>query len=160
MMTQEKNDTNWSQSVTGIVIRDGKVLLARHTYGVGKGRLIVPGGYVQFNETPQDALKREFYEETKVVIEPKQILAIRFNAKDWYVAFAADYVSGDASSDHDENDMVVWMDVREALGREDVPDLTKKLITCAVSEGKGLTQIPYTSTAKNGQGWLYGVKPE
>lgn len=113
-MTQEKNDTNWSQSVTGIVIRDGKVLLARHTYGVGKGKLIVPGGYVQFNETPQDALKREFYEETKVVIEPKQILAIRFNAKDWYVAFAADYVSGDASSDHDENDMVVWMDVREA----------------------------------------------
>ena len=34
-MAAEEN-TNWSQSVTGIVIRDNKVLLARHTYGPGK----------------------------------------------------------------------------------------------------------------------------
>ena len=45
-MAAEEN-TNWSQSVTGIVIRDNKVLLARHTYGPGKGKLIVPGGYVR-----------------------------------------------------------------------------------------------------------------
>ena len=29
--------TDWSRSVTGIVIREGRVLLARHTYGGGKG---------------------------------------------------------------------------------------------------------------------------
>ena len=29
----ENNNTNWCQSVTGIVIKDNKVLLARHTYG-------------------------------------------------------------------------------------------------------------------------------
>lgn len=34
-MAAEEN-TNWSQSVTGIVIRDSKVLLARHTYGRAK----------------------------------------------------------------------------------------------------------------------------
>ena len=43
-------NTNWGQSVTGIVINDGKVLLARHTYGNGKGMLIVPGGYVEYGE--------------------------------------------------------------------------------------------------------------
>ena len=57
-MAAEEN-TNWSQSVTGIVIRDNKVLLARHTYGPGKGKLIVPGGYVKWQESPQEALKRE-----------------------------------------------------------------------------------------------------
>ena len=31
-----KDNTNWSQSVAGVVIRDNKVLLARHTYGNGK----------------------------------------------------------------------------------------------------------------------------
>ena len=36
-------NTNWGQSVAGVVIRDGKVLLARHTYGNGKGLLITPG---------------------------------------------------------------------------------------------------------------------
>ena len=95
----ESNNTNWYQSVTGVVIREGKVLLARHTYGDGKGMLIVPGGFVQFGETPQDALKREFYEETKIVVEPRQIIAIRFNSHDWYVAFSADYISGNAEAD-------------------------------------------------------------
>lgn len=35
----EGNNTNWCQAVTGVVIRNGKVLLARHTYGDGKGKL-------------------------------------------------------------------------------------------------------------------------
>ena len=35
-MTQEEiNSTNWSQSVAGVCLKDGKVLLARHTYGSG-----------------------------------------------------------------------------------------------------------------------------
>ena len=63
----EHNNTNWCQSVTGVVIKDNKVLLARHTYGSGKGLYIVPGGYVEFGEMPQDAVKREIYEETKIV---------------------------------------------------------------------------------------------
>lgn len=34
----ENGNTNWGQSVCGVVIRAGRVLLARHTYGSGKGR--------------------------------------------------------------------------------------------------------------------------
>ena len=56
-------NTNWGQSVTAVVIRENKVLLARHTYGGGKGMLIIPGGYVNIGETPQDALVREYIEE-------------------------------------------------------------------------------------------------
>lgn len=153
----ENNNTNWSQSVTGIVIKDGKVLLARHTYGSGQGKLIVPGGYVEYGETPQDAVKREFMEETKVVVEPKEIIGMRFNAHDWYIAFAAEYVSGQATSDHDENDEVVWLDVEEALGREDVPDLTKQLIRCALQAERGLKPLPYVGNPKNGKGYLYGI---
>ena len=33
--TNEPQQNTYTQSVTGIVIRDHKVLLARHTYGVG-----------------------------------------------------------------------------------------------------------------------------
>ena len=122
-MAAEEN-TNWSQSVTGIVIRDNKVLLARHTYGPGKGKLIVPGGYVKWQESPQEALKREYMEETGVEVEPLDVIGIRFNQKDWYVAFRAEYKGGRAVSDGDENSEVLWLDVEEALSREDVPDLT------------------------------------
>lgn len=151
----ENNNTNWCQSVTGVVIRDNTVLLARHTYGSGKGLYIVPGGYVEYGEMPQDAVKREVFEETGITVEPKNIIGIRFNEKDWYVAFSAEYVSGEATSDRDENDAVVWMDIAEALEREDVPDLTKQLIRCAMEAEKGLRSLPYAGKAR--PGFLYGV---
>ena len=134
----EHGTTNWGQSVTGVVIKDNKVLLARHTYGGGKGLLIVPGGYVNADETPQDALVREYLEETKVTVKPVDVIGIRFNMHDWYIAFRAEYVSGEATSDHEENSEVLWVDVEEALAREDVPELTKKLIESAVKKDAGL----------------------
>ena len=146
MPQDENNRTDWSRSVTGVVIREGKVLLARHTYGGGKGLLIVPGGYLERGESPQQALRRELLEETGVTVEPGRLIGARFGEKDWYAAFAAEYVSGQAVSDHDENSEVVWMDTEEALGREDVPGLTKELIRCAL-EGGGLAPRPYDTPA-------------
>ena len=148
------DNTNYQQSVTAVVIRDGKVLLARHTYGKGAGKLIIPGGYVENGETPQSAVVREFLEETNVTISPKEIIGIRFNMHDWYIAFSADYVSGIEKSDNDENSEVIWLDVDEALERDDVPDLTKKLIKCALS-GNGLSQIDFDGS--NPPCSLYGV---
>lgn len=152
----EASQTDWSRSVTGIVIREGRVLLARHTYGGGKGLLIVPGGYLERGETPRDAVKRELLEETGIVAEPGRLLAVRFGERDWYAAFQAEYVSGEAVSDHDENDLVVWMDVEEALRREDVPGLTKRLIRCAL-EGGGFAPIAYETREGLDESSLYGA---
>ena len=152
-----EHNTNWYWSVTAVVIREGKVLLARHTYGGGKGLLIVPGGYVESGETPQDAVVREYREETGIEIAPREIIGIRFNLHDWYIAFAADYMVGEARSDGDENSEVVWIDVEEAITREDVPDLTKKLIVCALSFDQGLREIPYNGSMKNGPYSFYGT---
>ena len=153
-----ENSTNWCQSVTGVVIKDNKVLLARHTYGDGTGLLIIPGGYVQHGETPLEALKREFLEETGIVIAPKKIIGIRFNLHDWYVAFRAEHISGEARTDNAENSEVVWLDVDEVQQREDVPELTKTLIRCALNDECGFEQLPYVSKSSHGQGYLYGCK--
>lgn len=69
-------NTNRQQSVMGILIKNGKVLLGRHTYGAGKGLLTVPGGYVNSGETPQNAVKREYLEETGISVEPKNIIGV------------------------------------------------------------------------------------
>lgn len=116
-------------------------MLARHTYGAGKNMLIVPGGYLNKGETPEHAVKREYLEETGVLINPKDIIAVRFNLKDWYVAFSADYVSGQEHSDNDENSEVVWLDVDVALKRNDVPQLTKKLIEAALNENRAFKKL-------------------
>lgn len=154
---ERKERASLRQSVTGVVIKDGKVLLARHTYGAGKGRLIVPGGYVEVGETPQEALIREYKEETGIIVEPLNIVGIRFNMKDWYVAFRAAYVGGDAKSDMNENNEVLWLDVDEALNRDDVPDLTKKIISSAVKDNNGLEHIDFVSTQSAPYSY-YGLK--
>lgn len=155
----EHENANWGQSVAGIVIRDNRVLLVRHSYGVRKGRLIVPGGYVNEGESPMDAVRREVFEETQVTVEPTAIVGIRFNQKDWYVAFRADYVSGEPVSDHDENTEALWVDVEAALSGDEAPDLTKKLIQCALAGG-ALEPIGYDGTLKYGPYALYGVRAE
>lgn len=153
-MSQE--NTNWSQSVAGVVLHEGKVLLVRHTYGVRKGRLIVPGGYVLVQESAEDAVRRELMEETGVTVEPEGVIGVRFNHKDWYVAFRCKYVSGEARSDQDENSEAIWMPVEEALASEDIPDLTRKLIVCAAS-GRLMEKIDYDGTTKYGPYSFYGV---
>ncbi|MBQ6786714.1 MAG: NUDIX hydrolase [Lachnospiraceae bacterium] len=155
VISMSNENTNWGQSVTGVVINNGKVLLARHTYGSGKDMLIIPEGYVNFGETPQEALKREFMEETKIEVEAVDIIGIRFNMHDWYIAFRAKYISGEAASDNDENSEVLWLDIEEALARDDVPELTKKLIESAVSEEGGLQYKEYEGSKKHAPYSLY-----
>jgi ADP-ribose pyrophosphatase YjhB (NUDIX family) len=142
MTKEEENNTNWSQSVAGVCIKDGKVLLARHTYGNGKGMLIIPGGYVQYGEIPQETLVREYMEETGVTVKAGKLLAMRFSAQDWYAVFEAEYIEGEPRSDGDENSEVIWMPVEEALKDETVPGLTKTMIEKAVA-GKGFDLTPY-----------------
>ena len=148
---------NWNQSVAGVLIEDNRVLLARHTYGSGKGKLIVPGGYVDFEETPQAALKREFFEEVGIEVEPEDIIGIRFNYHDWYVVFRVKYISGIPRADHMENSEVLWVDVEDALSRVDVPELTKKLIVSAISTKESLKRIDYISSSRNGLYSYYGL---
>ena len=142
----EKN-TNWQKSVAGVVIHGGKVLLARHTYGAGKGMLIGPGGYIREDEPPGKAVEREILEETGVVVEPTGIIGIRFNMHDWYIAFSARYVSGEAHSDGDENSEVIWLETEKALAAGDVPDLSKQLIRSALS-GREMSLTPFASRGK------------
>lgn len=138
-------NTNWSQSVGAVCIREGKVLLARHTYGAGNGKLIIPGGYVEAGETPEEAVRRELLEETGITAEPEALVGIRFNSRDWYAVFRAEYISGEARSDGDENSEVLWLPPEEALAREDVPDLTKVMIRKAFTPGSW-DRTPYITS--------------
>lgn len=152
-----EENTNWEKSVAGVVIRDGKVLLARHTYGAGKGKLIIPGGYIQHGETPENAVKRELTEETGITAEPVEIVGVRFNMHDWYVVFRAEYVSGEARSDHDENSEVIWLEIEKALEAEDVADLSKKMIQAA-QNGNALSLTEYKAGEKHAPQSLYSAK--
>lgn len=123
---------NYFIGIGAMVFNKDKILLVRHTYGKSKGKLLNPGGYLKIGEMPFDAIKREVYEETSVIVNPKSMLTVRCDKNGWYMVIIADYVSGNPKSDNNENSEAVFMDYKEALVRTDTTDTVKTLINFAL----------------------------
>lgn len=72
---------NPSPSVCALVVRDGRLLLARRAGDPGKGKWDMPGGFVEEGEDPLDALRRELQEETGLDVEVGEFFGVY---ADWY----------------------------------------------------------------------------
>ena len=92
--------------VGGFVERDGKLLLLRrsaHEYMAGSWE--IPSGGVEANETFDDALRREFFEETGLVVVSIGAFVIHFDyAKSRQFNYLVEVEEGDVvlSDEHDE----------------------------------------------------------
>lgn len=59
------------RGVVGVIAREGRFLVIRRSrHVIAPGKLCFPGGGIEPNETPAEALVREFQEELAVDIEP------------------------------------------------------------------------------------------
>jgi ADP-ribose pyrophosphatase YjhB (NUDIX family) len=121
-------------SVSGIVIRENKILLVRQAYGAAKGLLIIPGGYLTEGEMPNEALEREILEETGIRASTNNLIAIRFSRKDWWAIFTADYISGEPITDGNENSEALFLDIDRTLLRDDLTYTTKEILKNYKSE--------------------------
>ena len=80
-----------SPSVTGIILDEkSRILLLRHSEG---NVWVAPGGSVEPNENPADALIREVWEESGLIVEPVKILGV-FGGE----GFEVTYKNGDRVS--------------------------------------------------------------
>lgn len=150
------NDLN-NLSVGCVVIRDNRILLVRHTYGNAKKKLLIPGGFLKENELPNEAAERELMEETNIVAKTKELMAVRFDRSCWYSIFLMDYVSGEPKSDNDENSEAIFMDIKEALQRDDITEITKYVINMYL-ESNGLEFYPEYTKHKGENYLLFGGK--
>jgi len=64
-----------SVRVAAVVVKDGRVLLARHEKG-GESYWVLPGGAVEPGETLAEALQRELREEAGLAVEPGDIIFV------------------------------------------------------------------------------------
>ena len=115
-------------TVCGIVPIDGKILLVRHTYGMAKDKLLLPGGYVKEGELPTETVAREIREETGVVCRAKSLLAMQFTTKQWCAVFLTDYLEGTPVSDGHENSEVCLLTPDEALARNDLTYMSREIL--------------------------------
>ncbi|HWZ65578.1 MAG TPA: NUDIX domain-containing protein, partial [Patescibacteria group bacterium] len=138
-ITTKKNDSlyvceaghdNWVNPATGVsayVIRNGKVLFGVRSSEPGKGKLDVPGGFVEVHESAEQAAIRESKEEFGIditlksclgtyasVYEGRPALNIVFVAtmSDQPIAPADDMSGGDP----------VWRDIEDLPGSAEIID--------------------------------------
>lgn len=120
---------NWQRAAGCLLIRNGKVLLVRHTYGDAKDKLLIPGGYSHIGEQPERTAERELFEETKITATAGDLVSMRFTPDSWFAVFLMEYVSGEPTSDAKENSEVVFMDIDEACTHPEVTEFTRYLLT-------------------------------
>ena len=63
-------------TVDGIIIDKKKILLIKRKKTPFKGLWALPGGFVEYGETVEEAVKREIYEETGLTTQIKQLLGV------------------------------------------------------------------------------------
>lgn len=65
-------------ATAAILEQDGQVLLVRRTMTPGQGKWTIPGGFVEFDEDPREAVVREVWEETGYPVEIVRLLDVIF----------------------------------------------------------------------------------
>lgn len=145
-------------AVCGIVEIGEKILFVRHTYGVAKDRILLPGGYVKDNELPTLAIEREICEETNVVCKAKDLYSMQFKSEQWCAVFTMEYKSGTPTSDGFENSEILLLGIDEALQRKDLTNMSREILKAYKSNKNGLVKSDYLAKARTNKDYvIFGV---
>lgn len=106
-------------AVAVLVIQDERVLLVRRANDPLKGYWALPAGFIEWNEDPQEAARRECLEETGLRVEIDGLLEVFHTPDDGgladlVIAYAA-HVTGGSLVAADDADAVGW------FSRADLP---------------------------------------
>lgn len=63
-------------TVDGVVIYNNGIVLIKRKGGPFKGHFALPGGFVEYGETVEEALKREMREETGLEVRPVKLVGV------------------------------------------------------------------------------------
>jgi len=63
-------------TVDAIIVKEDKILLIKRGHEPYRGYWALPGGFVEWGETVEEALKREVMEETGLDVEIKELIGV------------------------------------------------------------------------------------
>ncbi len=118
MAIPERYNTGYNLGVGGAVIRDGRLLFVRRASRRGRGNWQVPGGFVEPDETIEDAVVREVAEEAGVEAEVEGVLGVRNRYEEdsgnsLYVILLLRGLTAEPKPDQREVDRAVYLSLSE-----------------------------------------------
>lgn len=118
--------------VGGILVRDGKLLVVRKTYGPWKGLWTIPSGYVEPHESIVQTIEREVLEETGIAARAGVLVGVRNRvtetANDTFLIFTMSYESGETRPDDIEVSEAAFVPLDELTASEDSAPFTRAII--------------------------------
>ena len=143
MPPPERYNTGYNLGVGGAVVKDGRLLLVRRASRRGRGNWQIPGGFVEQDETMEQAVVREVQEEAGVTAEVVGVLGIRNRydediGNSMYVIHALRPVSGEPTPDAHEVDMAGYFSLEEIDALEQVPPINREVARRALEPNRRL----------------------
>ena len=118
MAIPARYNSGYNIGVGGAVVRDGRLLLVRRASRHGRGNWQLPGGFIEPDETIEQAVVREVFEEAGVTAEVEAVLGLRSrydpeSGNGIYVILLLRPISGEPAADNHEVDQASYFSLAE-----------------------------------------------
>jgi mutator protein MutT len=135
--------TGYNIGVGGAVVQEGRLLLVRRASRRGRGNWQVPGGFIEPDETIEQAVVREVAEEAGVTAEVEGVLALRSrydpdNGNSLYIVLLLRPLSGEPKPDGHEVDQAGYISLEEIRALDQVPPINLEIAQRALDANRRL----------------------
>jgi ADP-ribose pyrophosphatase YjhB (NUDIX family) len=118
MAIPARYNSGYNIGVGGAVVRDGRLLLVRRASRHGRGNWQLPGGFIEPDETIEQAVVREVFEEAGVTAEVQAVLGLRSrydpeSGNGIYVILLLRPIGGEPTADNHEVDQASYFSLAE-----------------------------------------------
>ncbi len=153
MPPPERYNTGYNVGVGGAVVNDGRVLLVRRASRRGRGNWQIPGGFIEPDETIEQAVVREVQEEAGVTASVQGVLGLRNrydedSSNSLYIIMLLNPVTGEPQPDNHEVDQAAYFTLDEIRAIEQISPINVEVAQRALADDKRL-HSPQTVTQAN-----------
>ncbi len=154
MPLPERYNSGYNIGVGGAVVQDGRLLMVRRASRRGRGNWQVPGGFIEPDETIEEAVIREVCEESNVTAEVQGVLGLRNRydpdvGNSMYVVMLLRPVNGEPKPDEKEVDRAGYFTLDEIKALDQVPAINLQIAERALAPDQRLL-APRTVSQFNG----------
>jgi ADP-ribose pyrophosphatase YjhB (NUDIX family) len=139
----ERYNKGYNIGVGGAVVREHRLLLVRRASRHGRGNWQLPGGFIEPDETMEQAVVREVEEETGVVSEVQAVLGLRSrydpqSGNGMYVILLLTPIRGEPIADGREVDHAAYFSLDEIRQLSPLPPVNWEIAQRVLSSDRRL----------------------